>query len=199
MKSFPRAAAALFATAVLTPAAQAHLVTSGLGPFYDGVAHFVFTPVDWLAALAIALFAGLQEKRVARVVLWLVPLAWLAGGVAGFLTQFGEETISAAVLLVLGVAVASAPRCGVGFTAGFTALAAVGLGLVDGAGLAAGTSPGVALLGGVVAVTLLLPLVAALVISIERAWLRIAVRVAGSWIAATGLLLLGWIWRGHFR
>ena len=35
-------------------------------------------------------------------------------------------------------------------------------------------------------------LAAALVVALRAPWTRIAVRVAGSWIAAIGLLLLGW-------
>ncbi len=36
------------------------------------------------------------------------------------------------------------------------------------------------------------PLVMAFVVCLREPWTRIAVRVAGSWIAATGLLMLGW-------
>ena len=37
--------ASLTAAAVLLPApAYAHLVNSGLGPFYDGIGHFALTP-----------------------------------------------------------------------------------------------------------------------------------------------------------
>ena len=36
---------------------------------------------------------------------------------------------------------------------------------------------------------------AALVVALRAPWTRIAVRVAGSWIAAIGLLLLGWSFR----
>lgn len=50
----------------------------------------------------------------------------------------------------------------------------------------------VALLGVALAVFVLVALVAALVVELRAAWARIAVRVAGSWIAAIGLLLLGW-------
>jgi urease accessory protein len=35
-------------------------------------------------------------------------------------------------------------------------------------------------------------LAAALVVALSAPWARIVVRVAGSWIAAAGLLLLGW-------
>jgi hypothetical protein len=37
---------------------------------------------------------------------------------------------------------------------------------------------------------------AAFVIQLRAYWARIAVRVAGSWIAASGLLMLGWSFRG---
>ena len=49
-----------------------------------------------------------------------------------------------------------------------------------------------ALLGLVCAVFVLVALVAALVVWLRAEWTRIAVRVAGSWIAASGFLLLGW-------
>ncbi len=38
----------------------------------------------------------------------------------------------------------------------------------------------------------LVSLVTGLVVSVERPWTRIAVRVAGSWIVAIGVLYLGW-------
>ena len=39
---------------------------------------------------------------------------------------------------------------------------------------------------------MILALVAAAVVALRFAWMRIAVRVAGSWVAAIGLLMLGW-------
>ncbi len=50
----------------------------------------------------------------------------------------------------------------------------------------------VGLLGSIGTLFVLVALAGALVISLRAAWTRIAVRVAGSWIAAIGLLLLGW-------
>jgi len=50
----------------------------------------------------------------------------------------------------------------------------------------------VALLGLVFAVFVLVALAAAFVVRLRGEWARIAVRVAGSWIAASGLLMLGW-------
>jgi len=45
-------------------------------------------------------------------------------------------------------------------------------------------------------VFVLIVLAAALVVQLRAHWARIAVRVAGSWIAASGLLMLGWSFHG---
>jgi hypothetical protein len=49
-----------------------------------------------------------------------------------------------------------------------------------------------ALLGLSLAVFVVVALCASLVIPLRQHWTRVAVRVAGSWIAASGLLMLGW-------
>jgi hydrogenase/urease accessory protein HupE len=85
--------------------------------------------------------------------------------------------ITALSLLLLGILVAADLR----FDARIVAALAAALGLIGIAALL------------FVAVTL----AAALVVSLEKAWARIAVRVAGSWIAATGLLLAGWTLSGR--
>jgi len=59
---------------------QAHLVTTGLGPFYDGLSHLAMSPDDLLSALALALLAGLSGARAGRNVLFLLPPVWLLGG-----------------------------------------------------------------------------------------------------------------------
>jgi hypothetical protein len=48
------------------------------------------------------------------------------------------------------------------------------------------------LLGILVMLFVLAALASALVVSLKKPWTRIAVRVLGSWIAASGLLLFGW-------
>jgi hydrogenase/urease accessory protein HupE len=51
------------------------------------------------------------------------------------------------------------------------------------------------LLGIAVAVFTLVAVAASFVAPLRTAWARVVVRVAGSWIAAIGLLLLGWAFR----
>ena len=52
------------------------------------------------------------------------------------------------------------------------------------------------LLGLLAALFVLVALVAACVVSLHQPWARMVVRVAGSWLAAIGLLMLGWALRG---
>jgi hypothetical protein len=57
---------------------------------------------------------------------------------------------------------------------------------------ASDTTAVLALAGLVSAVFLVVALAAAFVVRLRADWARIAVRVAGSWIVAIGLLMLGW-------
>ena len=88
--------------------AEAHLVTTGLGPVYDGIGHLLVTPEDLLPVLALALLAGLRGAGVGRRVLCVLPIAWLTGGGVGLLAQglpaFPSPALS---FLVLGTLVAA--------------------------------------------------------------------------------------------
>ena len=68
-------------------------------------------------------------------------------------------------------------------------------GYLNGAGMGHSLC-GLALLGLASALFVLIVLAAAFVVQLRADWARIAVRVAGSWIFASGLLMLGWAARG---
>jgi hydrogenase/urease accessory protein HupE len=70
-------------------------------------------------------------------------------------------------------------------------------GWLNGAGIAAAGREASGLAGITGAIFLLAAIVSARVVSLRQPWTRIAVRVAGSWIAAIGLLLLGWSLKGR--
>ena len=63
--------------------AYAHLVNSGLGPFYDGVLHLLQSPGDLLGLLALALLAGMRGTTAARAVVIALPITWLLAGLIG--------------------------------------------------------------------------------------------------------------------
>jgi urease accessory protein len=145
---------------LLLPApSHAHLVNTGLGPFYDGVSHFALTPEDLLPALALALLAGQRGSRAGRLALFALPAAWLVGRLVGlaFPTITYAPVLTTVSFLALGGLVATEARLRPEWVAA---------------------------------------LAAAMVVAIRVPWGRIAVRVAGSWIVAIGLLLLGWSLRG---
>jgi hydrogenase/urease accessory protein HupE len=171
----------------------AHLVTTGFGPFYDGLLHVLETPQDLLPVVALALFAGLRGAKQGRLVLFLLPAAWLAGGLAGLLLPMRVGPVAAtASLLLCGLLVATDARLPSAATAALAVLVGLAHGIENGGAMARMTV-GIPGLIGIVATTFVVSaLAAALVVSLRVSWARIAVRVAGSWIAATGLLLVGW-------
>jgi urease accessory protein len=186
----------LWLVALLWPGiAHAHLVTTGMGPAYDGIGHLVLTPEDWVPVVALALFAGLRGAEAGRRALFLLPVAWVAGGLLGLSVKtVPTNPIPAISFLILGILVASDLR----LTANMVVALAVGLGLVQ--GFLNGASLGIVeLIGATATIFVLVALVTALVVSLKRPWTRIVVRVMGSWIAASGLFMLGWFVRGRFH
>lgn len=196
MRTYTGLVAGLVAGFVLlfgpSPAA-AHLVTTGMGPVYDGIGHLLLTPEDLVPVLALALYAGLRGAATGRRTMFLAPCAWFVGGLAGSAVQ---NTISFPApvfsFLILGGLVA-ADLCLP--TAAVTGLAiALGLvhGFMNGVALREGAGA-IGLIGSIAMLFVLITLASALVVSLGKTWVRIAVRVAGSWIAATGLLMFGWM------
>jgi urease accessory protein len=179
--------------------AQAHLNATGMGPLYDGSVHFLTSPEDLVPALALALLAGLRGVCHGRRALFVLPGAWLLGGLVGLAAASatsGSTVVSALSFLGLGGLLATDAKLPLRAT---TALAAcVGLyhGYLNAAGMGPAPSAAVAFVGLDFAVFALVALAAAFVVRLRADWTRIAVRVAGSWIAACGLLLLGWAARG---
>jgi urease accessory protein len=193
MRRAMSAGAALLAPSV----AHAHLVTTGLGPFYDGVTHFLLTPEDLLPALALALLAGLRGAHAGRLALFALPGAWLVGGLLGLAFPIAglPPALTTVSFVALGGLVALDARLS---PAGVAAIAtAVGLvhGGYNGAAMAQANLGALGLVGIAAALFATVALAAALVVALRAPWTRIAVRVAGSWIAATGLLMVGWTLR----
>jgi hypothetical protein len=57
--------------------AGAHLVTTGMGPVYDGIGHLLLTPEDLIPAMAVALSAGLRGKDPGRQTLFLLASQYI--------------------------------------------------------------------------------------------------------------------------
>lgn len=191
-------AATFAALALGAGPAQAHLNSTGIGPVYDGLMHFLTSPADIVPVVALALLAGLRGSPSGRRAVIVLPTAWFLGSLFGLLGSARNESLllsSFWFLLLGGLVLANAkvsPR-------GITVLAALlGLthGYLNGAGVGASAFAFTAVFGLAAAVFVSTVLTTALVVQLRANWAQIAVRVAGSWIAASGLLMLGWAARG---
>lgn len=177
--------------------ASAHLVTTGLGPYYDGLGHLALTPEDLLAVLALALLAGLRGKEQGRVLLWVLPLSWWLGGLLGSaLRATTSPWVGVVSLLAVGGLVASDVPLVRWQTLLIGALVGISHGLGNGGAMATSTNSWLALFGIVTGVFILFTPVTGFVTSLRSSWTRIAVRVGGSWMVAIGLLMAGWSMRG---
>ncbi len=175
--------------------ASAHLVTTGMGPVYDGMVHLLQSPEDLVPVIALALYAGLRGAAAGRRTMFLLPLAWFAGGLAGSMIHVAISfPVPAITFLILGGLVAADQKMRPFAVAGLATLVGFIHGFLNGGVLREG--PGTFGLIGIMAVLFILVTVAsAFVVSLKKHWARIAVRVVGSWIASSGLLLLGWFLR----
>ena len=185
-------------TLIAAPPAHAHLMNTGFGPFNDGLTHLFVTPEDLLPVIAIALMAGLRGPRFGRAVLLALPVAWLAGTAAGFLLAAPIALPLAETIVTIALGVLLATESPLPFA--FVTCLAILLGLLHGilnaselpkaslSSLISAAGVAVALFGAV-------SLLAGQAASMRVRWARVAVRVAGSWIMAIGLLMLGWAMR----
>jgi len=199
MRSAWTAASIVALAAVVPGVASAHLMVSGMGPLYDGIDHFGLTPQDLLPVAALGLLAGLRGPPTARLLLGVLPAGWLIGGAVALAGAVPAAPVlawaTAGLFMLVGGLLAAdlrAPRAAFGLVA-----AALGLlrGVADLAGAAPGTGAALSLLGMAASVFVVFALAASVTLPLTRLWTIVAARVAGSWLAAAGLLLAGWILR----
>jgi hydrogenase/urease accessory protein HupE len=178
--------------------ARAHLESTGMGPVYDGVLHFLTSPEDLVPALTLAMLAGLCGATYAKRAMFTLPVAWLLGGLAGSSVASASTGPLATVLwlVLLGGLVVADAKLSLRAMTVLGALLGLVQGYLNGTGMGLSAATVVALLGLAAAVFVLVVIVAALVVPLQARWGRVAVRVGGSWIAASGLLMIGWSLRG---
>lgn len=175
---------------------HAHLVTTGMGPVYDGIGHLLLTPEDLVPVVAVALLVGMRGTTAGRRTLFLFPFAWLAGGIIGTAASANDISFLPIVsFVVLGGLIAADIR----LPETVISLLIIILGGLHGfsnGGALAGSSGVPGLLGVAMAIFVMVAIITSCVVSIRPLWLRISVRVAGSWVAAVGLLMFGWMVKG---
>jgi len=175
--------------------AAAHLVTTGMGPVYDGIGHILLTPEDLVPVLAIAFYAGLRGTAAGRRTMFLLPLAWIVGGLAGSaLNMTTTFPVAALSFFILGGLVATDLCLPTAAVSSLSIMLGLVHGFLNGVALH-GNSGTLGLIGIMTMLFVLVALISAFVVSLGKPWARIAVRVTGSWIAAVGLLMFGWAFK----
>jgi urease accessory protein len=198
-----RVARVLVAAATLVASAQAadaHIIASRLGDFYTGALHPLTDLVDLILWAALGVLAGSLGAVRGRWLVLAFPLGLLAGLVlkrtSGFVSA--GPAADAAMMLVLGLLLAAALRiptvllCAIAF----------GLAVMRGAANAADVAPetngllfaaGLAC-AGYAAITLTMAVTLVLLgaeAGTATAWRAITIRALGGWIAAIGLMMVG--------
>lgn len=173
----------------------AHLVNSGLGPFYDGALHLMLTPMDIIGLATLSLFAGSQGAAAGRLLVIVAPASWLLAGAVALFSRIDASfaVVNAGTLVLLGGSIALGLKTPPSIAAVAAAVFGGLLGFQNGLELRAADADFVALIGTVAVVLAVTLLVSALVISSTAFAFRVILRVLGSWAAATGLLSIGWI------
>jgi len=188
-KTVGAAALTLLVILLMPSAASAHPI-KGVGDFYAGMLHPLTALEFLLAWIALALFAGQQARKTALLTLIIFPLALISGASLALFIQTPTwiAAINLAVIPILGLAVALGVACPVALT--IILVTAIGLlhGLANGSEISSSMSAWCFIPGMAVAAIFTLSYGIGVVRSLEKPWTRIAVRVAGSWIAAAGIM-----------
>jgi urease accessory protein len=191
------------ATVLLAQAspAEAHIVALRLGDFYAGALHPLTDLQDLILWGAVGMLGGTLGATRGRWLVLVFPLGLLTG--LALAESFGititGSTVDAAMVLVLGLLLATAVRIP---TAALCALA-FALAAVRGAANASDLGPetdrllfaaGLACSGYAV-ITLVMALVLAFrgaETSAPTSWRKITLQALGGWIAAIGLMMVGY-------
>ncbi|MEJ2308779.1 MAG: HupE/UreJ family protein [Gammaproteobacteria bacterium] len=182
----------------LPAVAQAHLVNSGLGPFYDGSLHLLLSPGDLLGLVAVALLAGLQGAKAGRLVAMTLPACWLLAGLLGMQlpAMLDLPWLTMLAFSLFGLLVAADVKLPPAAVAMLASLYGVLQGLQNGSALASIGADLTALFGIVMTSLVIALLIAAAVVVTTAPWGRIVIRVAGSWLVAVGVMMLAWMLQG---
>lgn len=186
--------------------ADAHIIAARLGDFYTGALHPLTDLQDLILWTAMGVLAGSLGAAKGRWLVLVFPMGLLAGLVLGRISGLASAgpAVDAGMILLLGLLLAAATRlptvllCVIAFGLAMTRGAANANDLApetDGVLFAAGLA-----CAGYAAVTLIM----ALTLTFSRpdagalmAWRGIAVRAFGGWIAAIGLMMVGFALANH--
>jgi urease accessory protein len=182
----------LGAILLLPQTALGHSPIEGIGGFYNGLLHPLLVPAHLLALVALGLWLGQQALPKIEAALLSFSLMLLAGLVlATFAGPGGGQSWPLlACAAGVGLLVAAAQPLPRAATAGAAGLVALLVGLDSAPEADTARVKFITLAGVGVGVHLLLLNLVALTTYANQPWLKVGVRVLGSWSAASALMVL---------
>jgi urease accessory protein len=177
--------------------AQAHPAFPGIGGFWGGFLHPFVVPVHLLAIAAAGLLISQMVMNQPAVARWSGPAAFAAGLIAGSMaiagafvpTHANEVLLGLAALGGLWIALGRSPlRLTSLLIAGLTGLAVALDSPPDAIRLHEAVLMQIGTLCGALVLFAALQEIAA---RFKRDWQRMGMRILGSWIAASAILVLG--------
>lgn len=199
------AVAGLVGLTVPVGSAHAHLIGTRFGDFYAGALHPLTDLNDLVLWIALGLLAGSLGAQRSRWLVVIFPLGLAAGYALATAdgTHFSGDAANASLIAGLGLVLAAGLR----LPAWLLGLLGFVLAVMRGIANAAAVEPATNLVlfgaglacAGYATVTLIM----ALVIAFRRdeagavsAWRGIALRAIGGWVAAIGLMMVGFTLAG---
>jgi hydrogenase/urease accessory protein HupE len=177
---------------VLPDVAYAHVPIKGVNSFYNGLLHPVLVPAHLLLLIAVGLFFGQQGPKENQPALMTYLASTALGLVAAWFSPgLPVEVIILASAAIIGLLIALSARVALPWCLLIGAVAGFILGLDSTQETYSGKEKFVALFGSGVGIYLfsLYPMGFADYFK-KKPWQKIGVRVIGSWLAASSLLVL---------
>jgi len=179
-------------TLMISEPVLAHSPIEGLGNFYNGLLHPVMVPAHLLLLIVLGLLVGQKGMYQNRVAIMVVLISTGVGLIGAWYSVGGEiEIVLLSAAAMIGLLIALNNPLGNYFVSIMTAFVGLFIGIDSAQDLLSGTVKLLYLIGCGVGTTLtfLCSMVFADYFN-KQSWQQIIVRVLGSWIAASALLVL---------
>ena len=187
-----RAALAAALLCLATAAAQAHTVIPGIGGFAGGLLHPLLVPAHTLALIALGLLAGGFSIRAQILLLAIFAIAACVS--FAFIAMAYSATQAETLILCLGAAIGLVLAAGLlpplPIAAGVTAVASGALMFDSVPPVLSASETALSLTGAAMAAMALATMSAWLSGALPRRIREMAIRIAGSWIAASAIMVL---------
>lgn len=173
-------------------AAWAHGEIKGVGAFYSGVLHPYISPAHLIALIALGLLFGQRGVRASRQAMGALMAAlglglWLSLRLSGLPEP---DPLLLVLGSLFGLSVVMARQWPAWVLVPLSALAGLAVGLGSAPDGMAPAQRSAALVGTLIGATLCTACLAGMVHHLHRPWTLVGVRVVGSWLSASAILVL---------